>query len=824
MEFRLLGSLEVVEDGRPVDLPPGAPRAVVGMLLTRPNEVVSADRLAEGLWGADLPATAPNILQGYVSRLRKVLGAGRVQTRPPGYMLTMEAEGIDAVRFARLLDEGRQARAQGDPQRAANVLAQALALWRSEPLADFTYAEWAQAEIARLAELRLTAVEESIEVRLDLGHHSQVLAELDGLVVHHPLRERLWAARILALYRAGRQADALRAYQELRTQLGEELGIDPSSQLVALEGAVLRQDASLTWRPPAGSSRLPVMRSSFVGRDQDLRELEKLVQETGLVTVVGAGGIGKTRLAVEVARRLSGAYKDVRLVELGPLSDPSLLVQQVAGACSVREEPGHALTETLAAALASRRLLLVLDNCEHVLDATASLADALLRAAPELAILATSRQPLRIGGERVWHTPTLPVPPDAATSPEAALDFDAVRLFCDRACDADERFTVNVHNVAAVAEICRRLDGIPLALELAAARISALTPAQIAVRLSDRFRLLRGGSRAAPERQQTLAAAVQWSYDLCSSSEQALFRRLSVFAGGFTLEAAETVCADDALPREEVLDLLSALVDRSLVVVQHQGDNLRYQMLETIRAYAEERLVDAGDDRAAGDADVSWAASFAESMAQDLAPQVVTLRGTLERFDLEHDNVRRALEWAAPVDSDAVLRIVAATLPFWNMRGHIEEIRRWSEFVLTSAANGPPALRARVLQGAGGQALAQGHSERGRILLEEAGAVFRELGDERSIAYMLGALIQSAMDQDRDYEVAERLAHERVAIYLQEGDLHLSSEALSTLALVAIERGNEVMAQDLIERALHYNHEHADDPCPTVWNAAGRVA
>lgn len=477
IEFRILGLLQVVLDGHAIELRAPKVRSLLGMLLLNPNQVVGADRLVEGLWGDDRPDSAVNTLQGYMSQLRKALGGGWIQTRSPGYVLAVSADLIDASRFERLLDEGRRARAVGDPERAATVLAQALELWRGEVLADFAYAEWAQAEMARLQELHVVATEEWIEARLDLGEHSEVLAELDALVIAHPLRERLWAARILALYRSGRQSDALRAYQDLRQTLGEEIGIAPSPALTELEQSVLHQRASLEWRPHKPLSHLPIARSTFVGREKELTELKHLVQGTGLLTVVGAGGVGKTRLAVEVAHALSQDYEEVRLAELAPLTYPALVVPEIARACDVREEPGRALLDTLVDALQPRHLLLVLDNCEHLVDAAAGVAHAILTGAPRVSILATSRQPLRITGERVWRAPSLPVPPADSLSPDSLLSFDSVRLFTARAVNTEARFVMTPENAPAVAQLCRRLDGIPLALELAAARIATLSPA-----------------------------------------------------------------------------------------------------------------------------------------------------------------------------------------------------------------------------------------------------------------------------------------------------------------------------------------------------------
>lgn len=804
-----MGLLEAVDDRDRIELPGEKLLAVLGMLLVRPNEVVSADRLADGLWGDSHPASAANSVQGYVSRLRKALGADRIKTHPPGYVLTVVPEQIDAVRFERLLHEGRRAREDGGAERALELLSEGLALWRGEPYADFMYAEWAQAEVARLAELRLVATEELVEAHLELGHHDQLLGELDALVVANPLRERLWAARILALYRAGRQADALRAYQELRQRLVEELGIDPSSRLLALERSVLGQDRALDWRPPpAAISALPVSRSTFVGRDMELREVEKLLQENGMVTVVGPGGVGKTRLAIEVARRLSGDYDDVRILELAPLSDASLVVQKAATACGVREESHRDLLESLVAALRPRRLLLMLDNCEHLLDEAARLADALLRAAPALSILATSRQPLRIEGEHVWRAPTLPVPPAGLLSPDVALAFDAVRLFLDRATDAEAAFALTDDNAGAVGEICRRLDGIPLAIELAAARTAALTAAQIAARLDDRFRLLRTGSRAALPRHQTLAAAVEWSYDLCSPTEQALFRRLSVFAGGFTVEAAEAVCADETLPCDDVLDLLSALVDRSLVVAQRRGDGIRYHMLETIRAYAAERLAESGDDDRAPDSfadrHLGWCLAFAEGIGPHLFGPAEA--EALRRLERDIDNLRLALAHASRHGRlESLMRLAVALSRFWNVRGYWAEGRRWLEPAIALWPEGPPALRSKALAATALMCERQGDFEASTPFGEEALALARTAGEHATAAEALDSLSSAAQERG-DAARAAALLEECLAQWRASGTVRgvVSSfaGALGEVGWGAVRRGDYEGARELFHEAL----------------------
>ena len=402
MEFRILGLLEVADGPRSIELRGSKLRTLLAVLLLHVNEVVSADALMEALWGDLAPDSAANTLQGYVSQLRKALGAGAILTRSPGYVLNVPAETIDAVRFERMLKEGQDALAGDDPAVAAGILADALELWRGQALADFAFDSLAQVDIARLEELRLVATEHLVEADLALGRHDELVGRLRSLVENHPLRERLWSQLVLALYRSGRQAEALRALAEVRRRLGEELGIEPGVGLRRLEEDVLLQRPHLDWRPPAAAvvevpSNLPPPRSSFVGRQTEVDELDKLLGSRQLLTVVGPGGVGKTRLALEVAGRVRSRFPDgVWVVELASLTDPSLVAVAVAQAVQVREQLGASPLAALARALTSRRLLLLLDNCEHLVGAAAGLADAVLEAAPSITILATSREPLRV--------------------------------------------------------------------------------------------------------------------------------------------------------------------------------------------------------------------------------------------------------------------------------------------------------------------------------------------------------------------------------------------------------------------------------------------
>ena len=650
MRYGVLGAVRVLGPGG-VEVPVGGPRAraLLVLLLLDAGRIVPAERLIDGLYGDSPPAGAGNALQSQVSRLRQALGEyAPIEFHPAGYRLAVEPDEVDAHRFARLAADGQRALGAGDPAGAAGGLREALDLWRGPALAD---APHAAGRAARLEELRLTAAEDLAEAGLRIeATPSQLIAELRDIVATHPLRERPRALLMRALYAAGRPAEALAAFEDARRVLADELGTDPSPEMTALHVAILRDEA-------AGPPSLPGQLTSFVGREEELRRVGRLLGEARLVTLHGPGGAGKTRLAVEAAGRQDGEVSFVELAALPPGGD---VAQTVLGALGLREaglrgaaDPRDA-TERLLAALADRRLLVVLDNCEHVVDGAARLAARMLAAAPGVRVLATSREPLGITGEALCPVFGLAVPPEHG--PERAGTYPAVRLFADRAADAVPGFTVNESNVDGVLRVVRTLDGLPLAIELAAARLRALPVAEVAARLDDRFRLLNRGSRAAEPRHQTLRAVVEWSWDLLDEDERRLARRLTVFAGGATLDAAERVCGAD-------LDVLASLVDKSLVVAAAG----RYRMLETVRAFCAERLTEAGE--AAG----LRAAHAAYYL--DLAREADThLRGAeqlewLRRLDGERDDLRAALAGAIGDDPPTALRLLAALSFYWWLRG-----------------------------------------------------------------------------------------------------------------------------------------------------------
>ncbi|MET8461475.1 winged helix-turn-helix domain-containing protein [Micromonospora zamorensis] len=686
MRFRILGPTQVVlADGR--EVPVGGPRlrALLALLLLDAGRVVSAERLIDGLYGEHPPRGAANALQSQVSRLRQALPAEHdpVEFHPAGYRLAVDPDDVDAYRFERLATAGRRALADGDWPRAAAVLREALELWRGPALADAVGAAGAPAQAARLDELRLAAIEDRVEADLALGAQSALIAELRELVVAHPLRERSRGQLMRALAALGRPAEALAEFEDARHTLADQLGVDPSAELAAVHLAVLRGEERA-----AAEQALPSQLTTFVGREEELKRVRALLGERRLVTLTGPGGAGKTRLAIEAAGRVHG---DVRFVELAGLADGSDVPQAVLSALGLRDaglrapaEPGRQSTDRLVEALAERRLLLVLDNCEHVIADVTRLAARLLGACPALRVLATSREPLGLAGEALCPLSglTLP-PPDASTA--NADDYAAVSLFAQRAADVAPDFTVTEANVDVVLRICRTLDGLPLAIELAAARLRALPVAEVAARLDDRFRLLSMGSRAASPRHRTLRAVVEWSWDLLDDAERRLARRLTVFAGGATLEAAGRVTG---LPSAEFVDALSGLADKSFVELSGS----RYRMLETVRAFCAERLAEAGEADQLRRAHTAYFLEFAWTASDHLrrAEQLHWLR----RLDAERDNLHAALRRAtAAGDTPDAAGLVAALSFYWWLRGMRGEAARLAANVLDLLGDeAPPGL------------------------------------------------------------------------------------------------------------------------------------
>jgi predicted ATPase/DNA-binding SARP family transcriptional activator len=707
MRIGLLGTLTVADDaGRPVRVGGQRVRALLTLLALDTGRVVPAYLLIDRLWGDDdtRPADAANALQSLVSRLRAALRDGGVdpgviESSPTGYRLAIAPDAVDAIAFETAARAGARFLGSGDAAQAARILRAALATWRGPALADVAGEEFAAAIAARLAEARRAAQLDRVAAVIALGDEATVTGELRAIVTSDPLSERPRELLMRALVAGGRHAEALATYHELRDQLSDQLGVDPSPALEQLYLAILRHDATAVAVGPglsrgvreagqeansgagSGAGTIGPALNSFVGRDDDASGLLKKLSEHRLVTLIGPGGVGKTRLSAEASPRLG---VPAWFAELAPVTDPARVPYAVLSAVGIHErviarqaadsgDPVDRLTD----ALAGREAVLVLDNCEHVIDVAASLAARILADCPKVTILATSREPLRITGEVLWPLAPLPVPPEGESE---VGHFAAVRLLADRVAAVRPSFAVEAGNAAAVARLCRALDGMPLAIELAAPWLRTLTPHQLAERLDDRFALLTSGSRTALPRHQTLRAVVDWSWELLSGAERALARRLAVFPAGATLAAAEAVCAAEAVSAagavsagEAVLPALDGLVGKSILTLQDGpgGTDGRYRMLETVRAYCLERLAEAGEETAVKDAFACYCLNLAETADAMLRTRDQVRWG--HALAAEQDNLHAALRWAiGRGDADTALRFVRSLGYFWVHLGHGE--------------------------------------------------------------------------------------------------------------------------------------------------------
>jgi len=787
-------------------------------LLSAPGHRLPREEASEMLWPEGEPAASAGNLRTTVHRLRRVLdgrGAAASHLRLDGDMLILMPGGdqppgeewLDATAFAHAARAALAGQDAG-PCRAA------LACYGGDYLPDDPYADWA-------APTRTVLRQQYLGVLLHLaalcgarGEPEEAEGCLRRLLAAEPGHEDAAATLMGLLAAAGRRAEALRVYRALATALEDDLDVVPGAEVMALRARLVAQEAvpsaagvAATRTYPAGRTNLPAPSSSFVGRAWEVAEIGEMLAAARLVTLTGPGGCGKTRLALGVATTRVAAHPDgVWLVELAALTRGSsggapLVAQAVAAALGVGEQPGQPLLATLSRFLESRDLLLVLDNCEHLIGACATLAAALLAACPRLRLLATSREGLRVHGEHTYPVPPLTAPDPAHLPPlEQLATYEAVQLFLERAQARRPELRLTAANAGAVVQICARLDGLPLAIELAAARVGVLPVEGVAARLNDRFLLLTGGPRTALPRQQTLRAALDWSWELLAANERTLLSRLSVFADGCTLEAAEAVWWGDGLEAGLVLDGLGGLVDKSLVQLDEREDSApRYRLLETVHQYATERLAGKGERAATRDRHLAHFLALAEEALPAL--ESVEQGAWLARLDREHDNMRGALTWADESGAaDTVLQLAGALGHFWRWRGHYAEGQGWLEAAL-GGTHGRPEYRARALDGAGGVAHAQGDFARAVAWNEEALALRRSLGDRSSVADSLIALGSIAENQG-DFARAATLFGESLALCRDVGDRRAISGALNALGWLMVCTSENERAVSLLEEAL----------------------
>ncbi len=797
MRFGILGPLEVLDEaGAPVALGGPRPRALLATLLLHPNQAVSTDRLIDTIWGDEPPASAPNALQVHVHALRSALGADRIVTRAPGYLLRVEDGELDAQRFERLVHDGKPV--------------EALGLWRGPALADVAFEPFAQAEAARLEERRLAAIEGRIDADLETGRHAAVAAELEALVVEHPHRERLRAQQMLALYRAGRQADALAAYHDARASL-DEIGLEPSAELRALEQRILRQDPALDAPPAAPPHRrvgVPAAPTPIVGRSLELAAVSALLErpDTRLVTLTGPGGTGKTRLALEAARAAAG---EAVFVDLSSVEDPSLVVPTIGRVVGAAESPGEDPVATVASALDAP--LLLLDNLEQVLDAAPALG-RLLTLASDVTMLATSRAPLRISSEHEYRVPPLAVPAIGTESVDDVERSAAARLYVERARRSVPDFAITEANAAAIARICRALEGLPLALELAAARVRLLGAEGTADRLGDVLGLLSRGARDLPERQRSLRATIDWSVRGLDDGARTVFAALGAFSGGATLAAVEAVAGDGV----DVPAALDDLLDAALVSPVARGPEPRFTMLETVRAYSAELLATSGAEAAVRNRHLDWFLHEAEG--EGVYWRRNTDAAWLERVETDHDNYRAALTYARSAgDAARELRLANALRYFWRVRGYVEEGRRRLEAAVELSDRVEPALRARTLGETGVMAFAGGDYGRARELWSAALPIFEQFGVPREIARSLGEL-GACNAAEGDMRGAVPLYEAALAKLGETDDLHGIGVMLANLAAAYEGLGETQKARDASLEALELQERIGDDDGVAISN------
>jgi len=705
MRVSILGPLELYDGAQVIEVRGARLRALVARLSLDAGSVVSVTALTMALWDDDAPTDVANALQSLVSRLRRALpDPSMLQSRGGGYLLAVPSEDVDAFRFRRLARDGRSALRAGDAAHASDLLARALALWRGEALADLRDSPFVAPSATALEQERSAAIEDRLDAEVASGRGPDVLPELLALADEDPLRERVIGLLMRALYDAGRQAESLELFERTRAQLAERLGADPSPALRDIHLDLLRgPPVEATRAAGAYPSNLRATLTSFLGRTEELDRLRQLLTEQRLVTLVGPGGAGKTRLALEAAAHELG-LRAVWVAELAPVTDPADIAQAVLDAIDVRDvlllesrrrrPPRDALGQ-LEDALAAAPSLLVLDNCEHLVDGAARLCAHLLERCPQLRVLATSREPLAITGE-VLHPLSMLTLPEEGAGVDDAAGSTSVQLLVDRAGAVAPSFRLDENTVAAVVEICRRLDGLPLAIELAAARLRTMTAAQLAARLDDRFRLLTGGSRTAVARHRTLRAVVEWSWDLLTDEERTVAERFAVFPGGATADAAAMVCLPAGGSPEDAEDALGALVDKSLVQVLTPADaeDPRYRMLETLREFGSERLAARAELIGARRAH----ARYYLRLAEHAEPLLRTDRqvDAVRVIDTEHDNILAALRFSADDgDADVAVRIAAAMGWYWMLMDSHTEAATWTGVAL--ATPGTPDLGAQAL-------------------------------------------------------------------------------------------------------------------------------
>ncbi len=812
----------------------GKPKTLLKIFITHPGRIFSQDELIELLWPEAPADTSATNLRKRISELRRALEphlsrgsqSHYILTRSGGYCFNPHAPcTTDVQEFLQAWEEGQRFENAGQFGQAICAYEKAIALAQGEFLAEDRYEEWTLALRERWHEMVLKTLSRLAECYAHLREYQRALDQCRKMLELAPTREEIYRQKMLYHYLAGEESEAVHTYQTCVETLKRALDLQPSPETLALYEQIIQREVSAPL-PPA-LHNLPQELTSFIGRAREISQIKQLLFSARLVTLTGPGGCGKTRLARKVASELLRDYPDgVWLIELAAIADPKLVPGQIGAPLGLRETARRPALAQLCQHLKRKNMLLVLDNCEHLVQACAHCAETLLQACPKVQILATSREAFGIRGETLFPVPplALPDPTQPLPSPKVLQQYEALALFVERAQAVQPGFVLNKQNAPAVVQICRRLDGLPLAIELAAARVKTLTVQQIAARLDDRFRLLSEGSRTALPHQQTLQTMMDWSFHLLSPAEQALLRRLSVFSGGFTLEAAESVCAGAGIETQDVLRFLTRLVDKSLVKTEEeQGAEMRYGLLETVRQYARERLREADELESVCARHLDFYVSLMAQAWDAIGGADEAL--WLERLEREHDNLRAALTWALETKRvEAALRLAKTLWVFWDVRGYCSEGRTWLKKVLERAQGLRTELYARVLTGAGRLACAQGDYPEARSLFQQTLEIYQELSDKRGIASSWVNLGLVASLQG-DHSTARMFYEKALALHREIGNLYGVATALGNLGGAAWEQGEYAAARAYYEEELAiYRQLHEPEGIASALSALGGLA
>ncbi|MBI5714097.1 MAG: tetratricopeptide repeat protein [Chloroflexi bacterium] len=814
----LLDSFRIERDSKTIHLPTRKVESLLAYLALFPGQH-SCEQLAALLWGDSTDEQARHSLRTALAAISKALDDALIADRESVQLNPDMNFWIDVKEI-----EGLEIRDSSNLQSLISNY--------HDLLPNF-YDEWIVRERERLRAIYLDALLQLAQHNRSSSDYARAIETAQRVLAADRANEKAHQHLMFCFAVQGDRIAALKQYDEYTKILREDLNTPPSSETTALRDQIMQE---LTGAPSreAAMTNLPNPLTSFIGREKEIRTLKELLATTRLLTLSGAGGCGKTRLAIEIASRCARGddspnrlYKNgVWWVDLSTLSEPSLVPQSVANVFDLQETPDTPLLKLLANFLREKELLLVLDNCEHLIDASARLAETLLNALPKLQILATSREALNVTGETVWHVPSLAVPNAEHLPPLNQLtQYDAIKLFVQCAAAIAPNWKLD-GNARAVTQICARLDGVPLAIELAAARLKTLSAEQIAERLNDRFHLLTSGSRTALPRQQTLRAAIDWSFDLLSEPERVLLSRLSVFAGGWTFDAAECVWADSVpaskgrMKGDDILDLLSHLIDKSLILAEEHDSVTRYRMLETIRQYANEKLLESGESERVRDRHLEYFLKLVEET--ELKLRGATHLTWLNHLETEHDNLRAALDWSQESERGAEwgLQLAATLSRFWDLRGYLREGReRISSALAHSQHLGRTVARGKAFCGGAELAYRQSDYLVARPLANEALAIYRELSDKQGIADTLSVLGYIG-EEEGDYDTPAGLYKETLALNRELENEHGIATALQNLGWVALRLGQNALANSQFEEALAINRR-LEDKRKTTFTLSG---